>query len=169
MMHAVALKPFIGVIENHTTRAIESFERKKRRAAVFQERIAWVLCLSTVYDLFWLSRELPKLIVSLNSPDLDSATQDDLKKIAHVCTTLHQRVAKAVRNYDDFFGVARKFPYSQLLGSISETNCHLNSVVEGLRLSITDGFTDMMESIAQDVSDNRTRPERSASHCHNAK
>jgi hypothetical protein len=158
MHNLVLAHPFSGLV-TRTDKTIDTAEKSARRAEAQRVRIAALAFATTLPDLFFLAGDLDRGIELLNSPELDSSSESELRQLTHAVAQLNGRLSKLLKTYEAV-GIADKWVYHYLLDRIRSRNGHLTSIVEGLRMSLNPDFGALLAQAAQDLraggSDRRT-------------
>ena len=165
-MGSIALP--LEALNSRATRIIATSRQKQRRA----ERMAVsarVRSLSVSYaetlpDLFILGRQIRSLADDLNrdSESLHGASFDEIKTLAHQLNQVAQKVASILRRYESI-GISDVWIYRYILNPLRDSNGRLECIVEGLHMSISEDFGEMVAHAAKELDVNHGSSERGVS------
>lgn len=154
-MGSIALP--LEALNSRATRIIATSRQKQRRA----ERMAVsarVRSLSVSYaetlpDLFILGRQIRSLADDLNrdSESLHGASFDEIKTLAHQLNQVAQKVASILRRYESI-GISDVWISRYILNPLRDSNGRLECIVEGLHMSISEDFGEMVAHAAKELS-----------------
>ena len=159
-MSALALQYPMLSLKARATRVVEQASKTARLVDASRGRVMAIALLPTAPALFMIGRRLDAVIDTLNSPALDRIENSEVKPLAHELSQLSGKLRKMVSQYDQA-GVREYGLYRSLLERIESGNSHLLSIVEGLYLSMTEGFGEMMTEAANELRAIRDGSERS--------
>jgi len=149
-MSVLALnQPLLG-LKSKTDSAVTNAKRIKDRVERNKARLVAFLSIRTIPNLFLLGRCLDRFIDILNSPAMDHFSDSDIKSVAHDLSLNGARLNKLIKSYENL-GVRHMPIYGVLLDRLQSSNNHLSSIVEGLRLSFTEDFGQMIMEAADEL------------------
>jgi hypothetical protein len=152
-MHAIALHSSFAQISDYARRASKTTGVAERRLLMFQRcqvRVAAVLLCGTLLRLFFIARDMDRLIDVLNSAAMDEGSEADIKKAAHDIGQLIGKLGKLLKAYESI-GLRGMPIYRLVLGRVNEKRDHLSSIVEGLHLSLDKDFAKMVGEAAEEL------------------
>lgn len=150
-------------IKRHSEAVAESVQANARRAEKVRTLAAFIALLPTLPTLYLLDRALGKS-TRYFALEFNAESKEELKTCAHELRSVHLRLAKVLAQIERL-GIKNYFPYRRALATIEEQNEYLHSIVEGMYMSLNDGFGPV---IADSIDQLKAAIAESAA-CQNAK
>ena len=105
----------------------------------------------TILDLYFMAPQMQKIIGVFESTDwLNRCSPEEIKQCAHGLNQAAEKISSLIRRYEKV-GIAEFPVYRPLLERIREKNDRLESIVEGLHMSISGDFAEMMATAAEEL------------------
>jgi len=157
-MSAIALPSLFQKLDSRMGVTVQRMRaHRTRRPRLVNNLVALLLA----PGLYRIARDLGQIIVILKSGETERMPRQDLRELAAKTLRIYERVSKLLSVCEEAH-LAERAMCGRILEGIGEKNEYLDSILEGMYLSLNQDFRDLVSDAIQELRDVKAHTVRSS-------